>query len=242
MKYWKTALSILAALSASLALADDFKTINGKEYKNAEVSRVESDGIVLRTKSGISKVYFTELPKEVQERFHYDPEKAAAYSADQAAAYSAAATQSNAAKQSNASKTNGLTERVELKYDPPEQLTAAAHKAAQEKMFSPDEETKALAEVPAGGTIVVSLFSIISGAADPKLLTYVITNSSGKVLDRRRGNSALPINQGSYQWVGIDQIDLPAFEDSLRVRVYHELSGNLGDYIITRNGQLQRVQ
>ncbi len=71
MKYWKTALSIFAALSASLALAEDFKTINGKEYKDVTISRVEGDGIVLRTKTGISKVYFVELPKDVQERFHY---------------------------------------------------------------------------------------------------------------------------------------------------------------------------
>jgi hypothetical protein len=77
VKYWRPALAIFA-LSASLALADDFKTNDGKEYKNATISRVEPDGIVLKTKSGISKVYFVELPKEVQERFHYDPEKAAA--------------------------------------------------------------------------------------------------------------------------------------------------------------------
>jgi hypothetical protein len=79
MKYWQTTLAILAALSASLALADDFKTVNGKEYKNARVTRVEPDGILLKTKSGISKVYFTELPKEVQEGFHYDPAKAAQF-------------------------------------------------------------------------------------------------------------------------------------------------------------------
>ena len=77
MKYWKTALAILV-LSASFALADDFKTITGKEYKNATVSRVEPDGIVVKSKSGISKVYFVELPKEVQERFGYDPIKAEA--------------------------------------------------------------------------------------------------------------------------------------------------------------------
>jgi hypothetical protein len=34
-KYWKTALSIFATLSASFALPEDFKTINGKEYKDA---------------------------------------------------------------------------------------------------------------------------------------------------------------------------------------------------------------
>ena len=76
VKYWKTALSIFA-LSASLALAEDFKTIKGKEYKNASVSRVEPDGIVVVTKSGISKVYFIELPKEVQKRFGYDTDKIA---------------------------------------------------------------------------------------------------------------------------------------------------------------------
>jgi hypothetical protein len=64
---------MLVTLSASMALAEDFKTINGKEYKDATVSRVEADGIVLRTKSGISKVYFVELPKDVQEKFHYGP-------------------------------------------------------------------------------------------------------------------------------------------------------------------------
>ena len=71
VKYWKTALSVFAALSTSLTLADDFRTIRGKEYKGATVSRVEPDGIVLRTKSGIVKLYFSELPKEVQGRFDH---------------------------------------------------------------------------------------------------------------------------------------------------------------------------
>ena len=62
---------MLAVLSASLALAEDFKTINGKEYKNATVSRAEPDGVVLKSKSGITKVYFIELPRDVQERFHW---------------------------------------------------------------------------------------------------------------------------------------------------------------------------
>jgi hypothetical protein len=84
VKHWQTALAILWALSPSLTLADDFKTVNGKEYKNVTVSRVEPDGIVLKTKSGISKLYFTELPKEVQERFHYNPANVAAQSRENA--------------------------------------------------------------------------------------------------------------------------------------------------------------
>jgi len=77
-------LPFLILFFTTVALADDFKTIRGKEYKNATVSRVEPDGIVLKSKSGISKVYFAELPKEVQERFHYNAAVASAYSAQQA--------------------------------------------------------------------------------------------------------------------------------------------------------------
>ena len=69
---------------ATASFADDFKLVSGNEYKNVTVTRVEPDGIVLKTKSGISKVYFVELPKDVQERFHYNEAIASAYSAQQA--------------------------------------------------------------------------------------------------------------------------------------------------------------
>src|SRR5205823_7374882 len=81
----KATLAIVAALFVSIALADDFKTIDGKEYKNVTVKRVEPDGIVLSSKSGISKLYFTELPKETQERFGYDAANRDAYAAEQKA-------------------------------------------------------------------------------------------------------------------------------------------------------------
>src|SRR5262249_15608431 len=71
VKYCRTTVVILAVLVASLALSEDFRTTNGKVYKDATVSRIEGDGIVLKTEAGISKVYFTELPQEVQERFHW---------------------------------------------------------------------------------------------------------------------------------------------------------------------------
>lgn len=82
-------LSFLILGFAAAAHSEDFKTVNGKEYKDATITRVEPDGVVVKTKSGITKVYFAELPKEVQERFHYDPQKASAYAAGQAANYAA---------------------------------------------------------------------------------------------------------------------------------------------------------
>ena len=81
--------TILLLSFTAVALSEDFKTVNGKEYKDATVTRVEPDGIVVKTNSGITKIYFTELPKDVQEHFHYDSEKAASYSAEQAANYTA---------------------------------------------------------------------------------------------------------------------------------------------------------
>ena len=57
-------------------------------------TRVEPDGIVVKTKSGITKLYFTELPKDVQQRFNYNPQGAAAYSAEQNAAIQKSSEQS----------------------------------------------------------------------------------------------------------------------------------------------------
>ncbi len=79
MKYCEPTIAIFAALFVPIGLPEDCKTIDGKKYKDATVSRVEPDGLVSRTKSGISKVYFTELPKEIQERFNYDRQKGTEY-------------------------------------------------------------------------------------------------------------------------------------------------------------------
>jgi len=91
---------------ASVAIAEDFKLLDGKEYKNATVSRVEPDGIVLVTGSGISKVYFTELPKEVRDRFNFNPMKAAAYTARQNASEQAAEKQREEARRKLAEQNN----------------------------------------------------------------------------------------------------------------------------------------
>jgi len=86
----QTKLFIILLLSLAVAaFSEDFTTVNGREYKNATVTRVEPDGVVVKTNSGITKIYFTDLPKDVQEHFHYDTGKAASYSAEQAATYSA---------------------------------------------------------------------------------------------------------------------------------------------------------
>jgi hypothetical protein len=93
---------ILIVCLASASPAEDLKTISGKEYKNVTVSRQEPDGIVVtNAKAGLMvKLYFAELPKEVQERFGYKPEKAVAYqSAQQAASDQARSEQKDSSRQ-----------------------------------------------------------------------------------------------------------------------------------------------
>jgi thiol-disulfide isomerase/thioredoxin len=119
-------LTFLILCSASVAFAEDFKTIDGKEYKNVTVSRVEPDGIVLISKSGISKVYFTELPKEVQERFHYDAGQAAAYSAEQAASQEAFQTQQAELRRKLAEEKNRYWTGQEPVKNPQDKLRAPA--------------------------------------------------------------------------------------------------------------------
>src|SRR5438876_5071307 len=79
----KTLALFLILCFGSLAFADDFKTVSGKEYKNATVSRVEPDGIVIKFSGGIVKIPFTALSRELQEKYHYDPAAAAGYGAAQ---------------------------------------------------------------------------------------------------------------------------------------------------------------
>jgi hypothetical protein len=74
---------ILIVCFASVVFADDFKTLDGKEYKNVKVSRVEPDGIVITFSGGIVKLPFTELPGEVQKKYGYDSQAAATYTAEE---------------------------------------------------------------------------------------------------------------------------------------------------------------
>ena len=83
----KITIVILVTLTASFMLADDFKSVNGKQSKNASVIRVEPDGITIKFSGGIAKIPCAEITKADQQRFNCcDPQKAVAYAAEQAAA------------------------------------------------------------------------------------------------------------------------------------------------------------
>jgi hypothetical protein len=54
---------VVFLLISGVLHADDFGTINGRNYDGVTVVRAEPDGVVVKTKSGISKLYFYELRK-----------------------------------------------------------------------------------------------------------------------------------------------------------------------------------
>ena len=124
-------LTFLIVCFASVAFAEDFKTIDGKEYKNVTVSRVEPDGIVLKSKSGIAKVYFTELLPDVQKRFQYNPANAAAYSVEQAASQATYQMQQAELRQRVAEERNRYWTGEEPAKTPQNSILARAASLAQ---------------------------------------------------------------------------------------------------------------
>ena len=77
------ALFFLAIAMVNLR-AETFTTTDGEQI-SGEVKRVEPDGIVLITDSGIHKVKFKELPSDVSQKYGYDPAKAQQFQAQQTA-------------------------------------------------------------------------------------------------------------------------------------------------------------
>jgi hypothetical protein len=67
------------AAAAAYQKEEDIKTTTGQEYKNVTVRRVEPDGLAIAFSAGIVKIPFTELSPDLREKYHYDPEAAAAY-------------------------------------------------------------------------------------------------------------------------------------------------------------------
>ena len=78
------ALWILAAWAPSL-MALDITTLDGKVYKDCEVSRVFPDSVCVLYSGGGARVNFSNLPEHVREKYGYNPEQAGAFARAEAA-------------------------------------------------------------------------------------------------------------------------------------------------------------
>ena len=102
---------LFLCLGCAAVPAEELPLPNGKTYSNYKISRVEPDGITISHSAGITKLFFHELPPEMQKQFNYDPAKAQQYSqhvnAQKAAAYERSRELSQRAEY-DASKTMAL--------------------------------------------------------------------------------------------------------------------------------------
>jgi len=74
---WRAGTAMVA--TAAAGPAETIQTTSGKEYLGARIKSVEPDGLLLSHDGGVSKVLFTDLSKEIQERHGYDPAAAMAF-------------------------------------------------------------------------------------------------------------------------------------------------------------------
>jgi len=161
----KATLAILASLSASIALADDFKTSDGKEYKNATVNHVEPDGIVITHSFGILKIPFTELPMDVQKRFGYDAEKIEAERATATAA-ARAAEEKQAEERRAAERERRVAERERAEG---EKKAAADLTKYQDQFEAAEKRASESYKITPKGTLSGQVFVATKGGENFKL-------------------------------------------------------------------------
>ena len=68
-----------APATVSTNARPDITTRSGVTYLRCKVTRVDPNGINVFHSKGIAKIPFTDLPDQYQEKYGYDPERAAAY-------------------------------------------------------------------------------------------------------------------------------------------------------------------
>ena len=68
----------LLAGSGLLAHAEDWTTTDGKVYKDVKVMKLEPDAVTILYSEGGALVPLATLSPDLQEKFHYDPDKAKA--------------------------------------------------------------------------------------------------------------------------------------------------------------------
>ena len=61
-------------LLLGLALAEDWKTIDGKTYEGVTVIKVDADAVTILYKDGGARITLESLSPDLQKKFNYDPE------------------------------------------------------------------------------------------------------------------------------------------------------------------------
>jgi hypothetical protein len=240
---------VLVVFFASVAIADDFKTIEGKEYKNAKVSRVEPDGIVITFSGGIVKIPFAELSPEIQKKYGYDSQAAADFQKQSYEAGLARAQQINEA-QTKQQQSTGLQLqqsarfRVEpidarlgvykLTYKSAGELADKQQAVAQGLMLSEERTNARISSVPQGGEITLIHRGTDIYSTMTKNITMIVADKQGNEILRKTGDDHIPEPSG-HGWIAAMIVTLQQpIDDSVTVYVVNNNSGYREQFRIQR--------
>jgi len=110
----KTKLIAAALAFATItAWAEDITALDGKQFSSGAISSREPDGLKITTSDGIEKILFSNLSPEVQQKYGYDPAKAAQYKQETSAADAQRAAAQDAVR--NAKKIDETAVTMEIK-------------------------------------------------------------------------------------------------------------------------------
>jgi hypothetical protein len=105
--------SISAAVFAQEKL-EQITTLEGKTYINCTITKVEPDGLRIMHDNGVGKLFFDNLPSELQIKYNYDPLKAQQFKAEVKQQQAKIVLQNQASQEAVAKKQQLAAQREEI--------------------------------------------------------------------------------------------------------------------------------
>jgi hypothetical protein len=233
-----TAIALLLVAVISIACADDFKTVNGKEYKRAEVLRVEPDGIVIKYASGIVKIPFTDLSAEQREKYHYKPEAAKEFTDAQRRNDAVGHFQTTTAQEAPRFKIEFLRgyDIYKVNYESAETMHEQQQHISDGLLENDGEAARRQSRIPAGGRLTIIIESRFGPeSAKSSNETAIVFDDGGNEIIRKRGDDNFP-TPSVKGWISAILVDLPKpITAFFVVRIVNNHSGNFSEYRITRD-------
>jgi hypothetical protein len=125
-----SAAACFLVLFTLLLKAEDWKTSDGKTYTGVTVVKVEDDAVTILCNDGGARVELSTLPLALQQKFHYDPQKAQAAAAKYIAEQKASADALDAEKK--AQQAQEKQRQAKLQQDSIEQQKSSAEAQARQ--------------------------------------------------------------------------------------------------------------
>ena len=242
----KVCLIVLFLGSVGIALAEDLTTTDGKIYKSVTVTKVEPDGVSISHESGTVKIPFTKLPEELQRQHGFDPAKADAYVKEQKRQWAEFQAALAAAKEKEAAaKREAIARGFTVTPKSAEGITVVAQSRAQVheeraarlrvELYREDEIERMLKESPLKGRLQVTWRRGDYDGAATEHFMVIVTDASGKVLERVSPEYRAPKQSGEAEYVNGTNLDMEYDAgEEFRVRVVDRNSNVHADFTVQK--------